>query len=173
MNYLITLFTFYFYFSSFFMNQPNQKDLMLSYSKFISLNDFEQADQIEKLYVFNDSTLIFPVLEKDLMPKNGIIMEVPDWIRKFKNIKELFMVGLYISNLNSHLAKLPKLEKLKFAIPKNSDIEKLIAELSNLKTLKILDLSDSTISENQLKLIQKRLPKIKIINSNFQADSSI
>ncbi|MEH3112548.1 hypothetical protein [Pedobacter terrae] len=147
--------------------QTDQKDLMINYLKFVSTNNFENADQIEKIYVFNDSTLIFPVINGENMPKNGIKVEIPKWIGDCKNLKEFYMVGLFISDLDSNMMKLDNLEKLKFSIPKNTNVEKIISDLAKFKNLRVLDISDSVIDKKQLEKLEIGLPQVKVIDSSF------
>ncbi|WP_090980582.1 hypothetical protein [Pedobacter suwonensis] len=147
--------------------QADQKDLMINYSKFVSITDFENADQIEKIYVFNESTLVFPVIKGENMPKNGIKVEIPKWIGDCKNLKEFYMVGLFISDLDCNMMKLENLEKLKFSIPKNSNLEKIISDLAKFKDLRVLDISDSVIDKKQLEKLEIGLPQVKVIDSSF------
>ena len=147
--------------------QTDQKDLIIDYSKFVSTSHFENASRIEKICVFNASTLIFPVIKGEDMSTNGIKVEMPNWIGTCKNLKEFYMVGLYISNLDISILKLENLEKLKFSIPKNSDVEKMISDLAKFKDLKVLDLSDSVIDKKQLEKFEVGLRKLKIIDTSF------
>ena len=57
----------------------------MTYSKFNALNNFEGAENVERIYIFNDSTLILPVIKTEMMPKNGILVEAPNRITNFKN----------------------------------------------------------------------------------------
>ncbi|KLT64696.1 hypothetical protein [Pedobacter sp. BMA] len=147
--------------------QTDQKDLIINYSKFISTNTFENASRIEKIYVYNESILIFPVIKGMDMPTNGIKVEIPKWIGTCKNLKEFYLVGLFISNLDSNILKLESLEKLKFSIHKNSNVEKIISDLAKFEYLKVLDLSDSIIDKKKLAKFEIGLPKVKIIDSGF------
>nr|WP_276898444.1 hypothetical protein [Pedobacter kyonggii] len=163
----LILLTIYMSIMSYAAGQTDQKDLMINYSKFISTNNFENTARIEKIYVFNDSTLIFPVIKGENMPKNGIKVEMPKWIGNCKNLKEFYMVGLFISDLDSNITRLENLEKLKFSIPRNSDVEKIISDLAKFKNLKVLDLSDSVIDKKQLEKFEIGLPQVKVIDSSF------
>ncbi|SFA41404.1 hypothetical protein SAMN04488511_102314 [Pedobacter suwonensis] len=164
---ILTLLTIYLSIMNSAAGQADQKDLMINYSKFVSITDFENADQIEKIYVFNESTLVFPVIKGENMPKNGIKVEIPKWIGDCKNLKEFYMVGLFISDLDCNMMKLENLEKLKFSIPKNSNLEKIISDLAKFKDLRVLDISDSVIDKKQLEKLEIGLPQVKVIDSSF------
>ncbi|MCX2493029.1 hypothetical protein OQX63_06070 [Pedobacter sp. PF22-3] len=149
------------------IGQSHQKDLTINYSKFTSLDNFEEIKNIERLYVFNDSTLVFPAIKTEIMPKNGVLVDMPKGITNLKNLKELYLVGLFISAFDANLVALTELEKLKFSIPRNVDIDNMIADLRKFKSLKIIDISDSVVDKKQIEKLEKDLPQIKIVDTTF------
>ncbi|WP_412465652.1 hypothetical protein [Pedobacter sp. KLB.chiD] len=166
-RYIVTLIFIYLSCMDTAMGQSHKKDLTINYSKFISLNNFEEIRDIKRLYVFNDSTLVFPAIKTEIMPKNGILINMPKGITNLKNLKELYLVGLFISEFEANMMALTELEKLKFSIPRNVDIDKLIADLRKFKSLKIIDISDSVVDKKQIEKLEKGLPQIKIVDTTF------
>jgi Leucine-rich repeat (LRR) protein len=152
---------------TFITNAMAQTDVFTTYSKLDLLDKVSDVNKIETIFIANDSTLIFPLLANQKLPTNGIIITVPSVIQRFRNLKSLFFIGLYITNLGKDLENLRNIEKLKFAVPIGTNIDSLIRDLLNLKKLKVLDLSDSTISLVELKKITDSLPNIKLINTGF------
>jgi len=149
--------------SNYAMSQIKES-LVIDYHQFLNLKNINNASIYETVYVFNDSLLVFPVLEGVNLPKNGIAFKIPSWIEKFENIKSLSFVGLYIYDMPKEVQDLKKLESLRISLAKDCDVDYIIEKIGKIKKLKQLFIFGSTLNDNQFEKLKKRLPNIQIID---------
>nr|WP_199158759.1 hypothetical protein [Pedobacter sp. ASV2] len=144
------------------MSQQNNQFLMMNYHQFIEKKDFIDSDKYESIYVFNDSTLIFPVLSGENLPTNGVVFEIPSWINKFKMVKSMAFIGLYIYDIPNEIYTLSHLEELTLSLARNSNIDKVVEKIGRIKTLKRLLINGSALSSTEFELLKSKLPRIKV-----------
>ncbi|MCZ4245326.1 hypothetical protein [Pedobacter punctiformis] len=159
---LICLILFKLTFSTFAMSQENNQFLMMNYHQFIETKGLVDGDKYESIYIFNDSALVFPVLNGENLPTNGVAFEIPSWINKFKIVKSISLIGLYIYDLPKEIYTLDHLEDLTLSLAKNCDINKIAEKIGGIKKLKRVLINGSALSQEQFELLKSKLPKIKL-----------
>jgi Leucine-rich repeat (LRR) protein len=128
-------------------------------------DDFGKLQTIESLYILNFN-----------------YKEFPEWIFNLKNIRHLMLRGNDIEKIPDDITKLKKLEKLRIENCALKELPISFSELRNLKQLllsdnsnlttlnadtlpnklKVLNLAASGISNETIKRIENRFPKLRI-----------
>jgi hypothetical protein len=135
--------------------------MQLEYTTFLN-NETEGSGKIKELIIYNPKTCVFPAFESEDLPTNVVKFEIPVWINKFEDLESLFLIGLYVNHLPKELGKLKKLKVLMINLPRDINIEELMLEIAELKSVKTIEISGSVISNNQYLRLKEQLKKIGI-----------
>ena len=119
----------------------------------------------KEVYINNNSYLIFPVINNENVPTNGVIFNIPPWIKKYKKLEKLTFNGLYIHEIPNELIELENLKYLKLALPRDINLENFLKKIKKIEPLNYLDISSSVINESQYNQIIKTLKNVKIIDN--------
>lgn len=143
----------------------NNSFIQVDYAEFIENKKYQIGEPLlcSELFIYNPKPIVFPVLEFEEIPYNGIKFEIPNWIGKYKNLESLSLIGLYIDHLPKELEDIRNLKKLKLGIYKNTNLESFTKEIAHLKSLKILDITMSDITEKQFLDLKRECDNLNIV----------
>lgn len=149
------------------MAQNLDKELVVNYKDFPQFEDSLNISNCTTLYIKNDSWLVFPLLNDQIVPENGVIIDIPDWINKFENLSSLNLLNLYVYEFPDEIFLIKHLSTLRVSFPKDCDMDKITSQLKRITSLKVLNISGSAINIRQFKKLKLEIPNIKVFCSEF------
>lgn len=138
------------------------KGIFLSYEKYLDWVATDplwkqKAKSMTSVWIYNPNGVL--ILRGGELPPDGMMFEQTDKLSAFKNVKELYLSSLHVNDLPDSFIQLQKLEKLELAFTVDANIKHIIKVLSQLKSLKKLNIDASTLTTKHRKAFIKEMEK--------------
>lgn len=130
----------------------------------------EQFSNLETLMISNKKWIIINYDGK-VDPASMTVISLPSSIAMLKNLRTLLLDNYYIDELPNNISSLDKIESMKFAYTRKADLKAEVNKIRAIKSLKEVDLTNSTITPKVIRDAFKEAPNVKLIlvNSDIAA----
>lgn len=132
----------------------------------------------DDLTVFQDHIDLFPNLETLMIsntkwviinydgkvdPASMTVISLPSNLVRLKNLRTLLLDNYYIDGLPNNISTLDKIESMKFAYTYKADLKAEVNKIKAIRSLREVDLTNSTITPSVIRDAFKEAPNVKLI----------
>jgi len=125
-----------------------------------------KAKDITSLTILNPEGVM--ILRGQEYVINGLTFERLETLKEFINLKELYLVNLFVDDIPESFDQLQNLERLEISFSLNADLEHAIHVISKIKSLKRINVEYSTITLERDEQFTKAMKELGIkVDSMF------
>jgi Leucine-rich repeat (LRR) protein len=146
------------------MNPPegiiDHRGLLLTYESYLRWINTDQtwkqrARTMPIVHIYDSGSIL--ILKGQELPFDAVLFKEMGTLSEFKNVKELYLGSLYITDVPDSFAQLQELERLVIAFTANAKLKHAIAVLSQLRSLKRMDIDASTLTNAKRKSFMRSM----------------
>jgi len=116
------------------------------------------SKKVGSLYIYNDINTFYPPLtDESELPVNGIFLNDIGDFKKFVNLKQFYLEGLFLKELPDFFISFKKLERMQICFSRSTDVKKALSILLKMPSLNYLDINSSRLSEDKRDYLIKEL----------------
>lgn len=155
---IIFLIIFQFHSKMLGQNNSDDKELTVGITDLQRLSEV-QCQNVESLYLYDSLKVSVghDIVNDDIINRQGLYQEVLYYLYKFKGIKRIHFLNIFLNNIPESIITLQDIEEMSILFVNFSDYEAQIKQLLKMPKLRLLILNEDFIGENHFNSIKNAL----------------